>query len=566
MLFPSTRHSNVSPAPMTLPRWARSLRCQVRLGGRSRPEVWLRACLLAACATVQSLAAPLAAMAATGLGTGVPSASSVAQAPSTLVLYDTTGPWGVLGEGYALQAANLVSHFGPWLAEPVARYTPGQANAFTAVVYLGSTYDEPLPRAFVDDIQGTAQPVIWAGANLWQLTRQYPDFPRSRGWMWKGYDFSTLTGVTYKGIHLERDAQNKGGILVTTILDPAKAQVLAQASRAEGGYLPWAVRSRNFTYISEIPFVYVGANDRYLVFADLLFDALAPATASRHRALVRLEDVGPDANPAELRTLADVLAARKIPFSVAVYPAYRDPLGAHNQHKATAYDLSAVPEVVKALGYLQTKGGTLIMHGYTHQFAQAANPYSGTSADDFEFFLAHVDGGNSVVFDGPVPGDSQAWALARLDAGLGAFTAAGLSPPTIFEPPHYTGSMADYQAFQARFGVRYDRGTYFPGTWSEAGPDFRKPFSQFFPYLVRDVYGSLVIPENLGNVAVAQYNNHDTRFPADILASASRNFAVRDGFASFFYHPHLGPARLAEILDGLLAQGWTFVPVGSVIR
>ena len=37
---------------------------------------------------------------------------------ATLVLYDTSGEWGYLGELYAIQVANLASHFGPWTAKP----------------------------------------------------------------------------------------------------------------------------------------------------------------------------------------------------------------------------------------------------------------------------------------------------------------------------------------------------------------------------------------------------------------------------------------------------------------
>ena len=32
------------------------------------------------------------------------------------------------------------------------------------------------------------------------------------------------------------------------------------------------------------------------------------------------------------------------------------------------------------------------MHGYTHQLTAQLNPYNGVSADDFEFYRAHVDG------------------------------------------------------------------------------------------------------------------------------------------------------------------------------
>ena len=42
--------------------------------------------------------------------------------------------------------------------------------------------------------------------------------------------------------------------------------------------------------------------------------------------------------------------------------------------------------MVGALKYMQTHGGTLLEHGYTHQFGNVANPYDGVSANDFEFY------------------------------------------------------------------------------------------------------------------------------------------------------------------------------------
>src|SRR5687767_5151927 len=63
-----------------------------------------------------------------------------------LVLYDTTGPFGALGELYAIQAGNLASHFGAWTAAPVTRYRAGDAARHALTIYIGSTYDEPLPE------------------------------------------------------------------------------------------------------------------------------------------------------------------------------------------------------------------------------------------------------------------------------------------------------------------------------------------------------------------------------------------------------------------------------------
>jgi uncharacterized protein YdaL len=494
-------------------------------------------------------------------GTGAPGAGT----GTTLVVYDNTGPYGWLGEVDAIQTANLVSHFGSWTAHPVGEYTAGELSGYTSVVYVGSTYDEPLPAAFLDDVTATRIPVLWMYNNIWQLTDRDPDFAATRGFHWKQLDTSPVSQVHYKGTSLTRDPQSDGGIMEQDIDDPAKASAVATAVRADGTTFPWAVRSGNFTYVGEIPFDYVDHDDRYLAFADLLFDLLAPATTERHRALVRIEDVGPNADPKNLRAVADYLYSRKVPFSVAVYPRYRDPKGAANSGRAQDYALADRPEVVKALKYMQARGGTLLMHGYTHQYGNSANPYNGVSAADFEFYRTHVDGTDNVVQDGPITGDSTAWMNGRMSSAKEAFHAAGLSAPTIFEPPHYAASATDYKAITATLGKRYDRGLYFPGVLKGGTVDYSKPTDQFFPYAVRDVYGAAVVPENLGNVIPVGYNNNESRSPADIVASAKRNLVVRDGTASFFYHPYLGTDHLKAIVEGLQGIGYTFVPATAMI-
>src|SRR5207244_9686768 len=55
-------------------------------------------------------------------GSGLPGSATQT---STLVLYDTTGPWGWLGEIYATMAGNLASHFGAWDGMPVVSYAAG---------------------------------------------------------------------------------------------------------------------------------------------------------------------------------------------------------------------------------------------------------------------------------------------------------------------------------------------------------------------------------------------------------------------------------------------------------
>jgi uncharacterized protein YdaL len=98
-----------------------------------------------------------------------------------------------------------------------------------------------------------------------------------------------------------------------------------------------------------------------------------------------------------------------------------------------------------------------------------------------------------------------------------------------------------------------------------AKPDYTRQFGQFFPYTVRDIYGTVVVPENIGNVEPEPFNNHPPRLPADILASSNRNLVVRDGVASFFYHPYLGTSYLQTLVTGIKAQGYTFVSGVSMV-
>src|SRR5205085_12655466 len=125
---------------------------------------------------------------------------------TTLVLYDSSGAYGWLGELYATAVGNLASHFGTWKAEPVASYQPGQIGQYTATVYIGSTYDEPLPTSFLDDVYNATRPVYWIYDNIWQLTSRYAStFQSKYGWMWSQFDLSPVSHVTYKGATLTRD-------------------------------------------------------------------------------------------------------------------------------------------------------------------------------------------------------------------------------------------------------------------------------------------------------------------------------------------------------------------------
>lgn len=77
---------------------------------------------------------------------------------------------------------------------------------------------------------------------------------------------------------------------------------------------------------------------------------------------------------------------------------------------------------------------------------------------------------------------------------------------------------------------------------------------------MHDIYGSTVLPENLGNISVVEQNNHLVRPPEFIIDGARANLVVRESTASFFFHPFLDVALLDEAVQGIKDLGYTFVP------
>jgi uncharacterized protein YdaL len=94
--------------------------------------------------------------------------------------------------------------------------------------------------------------------------------------------------------------------------------------------------------------------------------------------------------------------------------------------------------------------------------------------------------------------------------------------------------------------------------------DHSRMVGQLFPFVVRDVYGTKVLPENIGNVEPEDWFQYKARLPEQIIADARRNLAVRDGFASFYFHPFFDIAYLKQTVEGIQAAGYTFVTPTSL--
>lgn len=508
-----------------------------------------------------------------------------------LVTYDQPlAEYGKLGPAYGIMLRNLLGHFSLTVdLLPIEQYQAGDLENYDYTLYLGSYYDNPLPVAFLQDVLNTSKTVAWFKYNIWKLAWD----PAANFAATYGFSFNGLAGLNapptpenpYPGFYdtvLYKDksfvkyysydsATNKvfsdPDVGVTQITDASKAQQLITVKNAvSGAEIPYVVRSGNFWYIADIPFSYIGPRDRYLVFADLLHDILGEETPENHKALIRLEDVAAKVTQQSMKELSDYLSSQSVPFSIAVIPFYRDPLGFYTGGTPEEIHLAEATDLTQSLGYALAHGGKILMHGYTHQYDSQPNSVSGVSADDFEFW--------DIVENRPVDEDSESWVLARLDAGLAELQGSGYAP-FAWEVPHYQASPIAYQTFPQRFDTTYQRAVYYTSDNPNLNPDDPNrdyAVGQFFPYIIyEDYYGQKVLPENLGNVEYPGFGGA-VYTKEDILLNASYALVVRDGFASFFFHPfwlepdlHVpGLADFKTIIEGITALGYQWLDASEL--
>ncbi len=516
------------------------------------------------------------------------SSAQAATATNVLILYDAppNDPYTNLDLAYAIMLRNLLGHWSTNVSlVPVQNYVAGSVQANQVTFYLGNYYNNTVPAAFLKDVMSTTSTVVWFKYNLWELawdTVNYanPTFTQKFGIAFNGvagfngnvYPSSSnpnpgfFDTVTYKGMSMVKyySFNSSTGVVsadpdigVTQVADATKASARVNIANSQSGAVaPYVMRSSNFWYIADIPFSFIGPRDRYLAFCDLLHDILgdSPSTVYTHRAMVRFEDMNAYTSTSSMKKLTDYLYSLHIPFSMATIPVYTDPNGYYNSGVPETISLANATGLKSALTYALRRGGKLVMHGYTHQYENVANLDNAVSGNDFEFWYA--------VANTPTDDDSLQWAGGRLDAGLQQFTSNGYTP-FAWEAPHYESSPLSIAAVPPRFTSTYQRVVYFAcsnntynsvtktnnlcsnndlHTLNSTANNHGYAVGQFFPYVIQsDYYGQRVIPENLGNI---EYNicNIDpfsclTYTAQDLYLNAQYAWVVRDGFASFFFHP-----------------------------
>ncbi len=447
---------------------------------------------------------------------------SVSKGPSVLVLYDGPDIESNPGRLDANYLANLLGHFTAHRSvRSLDAYTPGELKAFDVVFTIVYQKKYRVPQNFLNDVATGGKPFCWLGNQVGQLNRV--GMLERHGLRFdRFFENSPARNVIYKSRTLVKGDPD---INLLKIVDSAKVNVLANATGANGWTAPYILRDRDFWIVTDSPFSYSSENDRYLAFADVLHDILGVNHPEGHSALLRLEDLNPMSDPEQLNAMLRVIRSNRIPFSFGMVPFYVNPA----QHLFEP--MGERPLVVQALKDMVDAGGSPVLHGDTHQ-------YRGVTTDDYEFW--------DNIADRAVKRDSDPYVVRKLEDALKECVLTELYPVT-WETPHYAASALDYHVFKRFFGTTYERRL----TSNRLGSD------QFFPYPVIDMTGQFVIPESLGYVQI------ENPRVEPLLANAEAALVVRDGYASFFFHPFLKPQLLNTLINGIENMGYKFVSLAE---
>ncbi|HBF7700542.1 TPA: polysaccharide deacetylase family protein [Clostridioides difficile] len=284
---------------------------------------------------------------------------------------------------------------------------------------------------------------------------------------------------------------------------------------------PYIINDKNLFYVSKLDLDGV----LFYIFCDSLNDIFNIKTFDKGRIFVRIEDVHAFREPKNLVEIADYLSSKNIPFTIALISAYVNP----KNHKVIT--LSESPEIVKAIKYMQDKGGTVILHGYTHQYKKEE-----VSGEGYEFW----DGKK----DEPLKENMKIFVKDRVLNGLRVCIENGIYP-LAFEAPHYAMESEGYKELKK----------YFSTYMGQHQNNDKKFSTNTYPYIIRDTEEfNIFIPENLG------YIDPEDKFTFQNIKENLDKLSIVRGFSGgFFFHSYLNIEYLKNTIEYLEKQNIEFM-------
>lgn len=399
----------------------------------------------------------------------------------------------------------------------------------THLIYYGQA-EEALSSNVSEVFSSFTGPTLAIGYNVEQLGEKY-------SFLQVGED-KTITELEYLGDDEKTRTIGPNTIFETTL--DKEAEVLVQGSGDQGVFPLIMHQDKNYYMASDsilLPYS--------VYFSQALNDFFETETIEQTPAYIRLEDVHPLTDAKNLMAAAEELARRNIPYMVATIPVYTDP------DTGRVYHFEDSPKVLEALRYMQDNGGSVVLHGYTHQFRGSE------TGEGFEFWdVEH----QMPIYHGPAdevvqrtaedfenPADYEAYMddnkkfereyiESRLTRGVQELANYKIYP-LAFEAPHYTMSQNGYDVVSDMFSTYVGQIQLSDERWE---------IMNTAPYATKPTIlnGMQLLPETIGFV------QPEEDAPVEVMMEAASEYQVTDGgMIGAFYHPYLGVEGLKELLD-----------------
>ncbi|GAE94572.1 hypothetical protein JCM21714_3742 [Gracilibacillus boraciitolerans JCM 21714] len=291
-----------------------------------------------------------------------------------------------------------------------------------------------------------------------------------------------------------------------------------------------------------------------IIFGEVLHEVFEVKHDEKHPAYIRLEDIHPLVDPNALMKIAKELKRREMPYMIAVIPVYKNPETGKLHH------FSDYPKLLEVLQYMQENGGSIVMHGYTHQYRDDEtgegfefwdvnnNRPVYQEADQPAIIKTEEDFANKQVYQEfqqeQIAFESK-YVEDRIKKGIQELVNNGLYP-LAFEAPHYTMSQNGYRVVSEHFSTYVGQVQISDHNWKSMTT---------VPYISSPTFfhGMQLLPETLGFLAndtknnrnktdaeIALENKQEKEMALEnIKENAKHHQLLRDGTLAAFFHPYL---------------------------
>ncbi|MFC7063700.1 DUF2334 domain-containing protein [Halobacillus seohaensis] len=398
----------------------------------------------------------------------------------------------------------------------------------THLFYYAELFTDISPEA-VEIINSFSGPTIAMGGNVNQLGEKF-SFITTLG-------FENITHINVVG-EKNKALDIESAEIINTEIDE-NTEVLAEG-KSETEKMPLFVKNEQNYYYTAESFVAPFS----VFFSQILHEVFETEKTDSTPGYIRLEDVHPLADPDSLMEIAQLLKEKDIPYMIAVIPVYTNPVTGREYH------FNDSPDVLKALKYMQNNGGSVVLHGYTHQFRKSE------TGEGFEFWdvendmpIYHEqnekpdlrtkqDFNNQeeyVEFMDENKAFEREYIEKRLTIGIQELTNFGLYP-LAFEAPHYTMSQNGYEVTSDFFSTYVGQVQLSDKDWRtmDTTPSVSKPSF---------LNGMRLLPETIGYVKPKDNQAIDT------MIEKAKYYQIFDGgMVSGFYHPYLGVSEFKKLI------------------